>query len=167
MEFLERMYGLLIKVASSLDSSFLLLVRLYWGVQMAQTGWGKLQSLDRVTSFFASLGIPAPAANAVFIAVLEFMGGILFAAGLGGRLIALLFVGDMVTAYLTADRDAFLSFFSAPDKFAAASPFVFLVAALIVLIAGPGNYSIDALLVRRFTRSPLKRKSPELIAEGR
>ena len=66
---------------------------------MAQTGWGKLHSLERVTNFFTSLGIPAPGVNAVFIATLEFVGGILFALGLGSRLIALLFVGDMMVAY--------------------------------------------------------------------
>ena len=39
MAMLVRLYRLLISVASSLDSAFLLIVRLYWGVQMAQTGW--------------------------------------------------------------------------------------------------------------------------------
>jgi putative oxidoreductase len=151
MAILERSYRLLISAASSLDSIFLLAVRLYWGVQMAQTGWGKLHSLERVTGFFTSLGIPAPRANAVFIATLEFVGGILFALGLGSRLIALLFLGDMLVAYYAADREALFSFFSSPDKFAAAAPFVFVVASLIVLIFGPGKYSVDALLAKRFS----------------
>lgn len=55
MQLLEPLYRLLISIASRLDSAFL---RVYRGVQMAQTGWGKLHSLVRVTSFFASLGIP-------------------------------------------------------------------------------------------------------------
>lgn len=158
MASLERLYRILVSVASRLDSAFLLFVRLYWGVQMAQTGWGKLHSLDRVTNFFTSLGIPAPGVNAVFIAVLEFAGGILFALGLGGRLIALLFVGDMLTAYYAADREALFSIFSDPDKFYAATPYTFLIAALIVLIFGPGKYSIDALLGRRFKRVAVKSK---------
>ncbi len=149
MATLERLYPLFISIVSKLDSVFLLIVRLYWGVQMSQTGWGKLHSLDRVTNFFTTLGIPAPGVNAVSIAVLEFAGGILFALGFGSRLIALLLVGDMFVAYTTADREAFLSFFSSPDKFAAAAPFVFLMAALIVLIFGPGKYSLDAALVKR------------------
>jgi putative oxidoreductase len=153
MATLGRLYRWLIRVASSLDSAFLLIIRLYWGVQMSQTGWGKLHSLDHVTQFFTSLGIPAPGANAVFIAVLEFVGGILFALGLGSRLISLLFVGDMLVAYYTADRVALLSFFSSPDKFAAAAPYVFLFASLIVLIFGPGKYSLDALLAKRFAKS--------------
>ncbi len=150
MATLERLYGLLTSVASRLDSAFLLLVRLYWGVQMAQTGWGKLHTLDRVTNFFTSLGIPAPGANAVFISLLEFVGGILFALGFGARFIALLFVGDMLVAYYTADKEALFSIFSSPDKFYAAAPYTFLIAALIVLVFGPGKYSVDALLARRF-----------------
>ncbi len=125
-------------------------MRLYWGVQMAQTGWGKLHSLERVTQFFTSLGIPAPGVTAVFIATLEFVGGILLALGLGSRLIALLFVGDMLVAFYTADREALFSIFSNPDKFYAATPYTFLMAAPIVLIFGPGGYSVDAALARRF-----------------
>lgn len=158
MATLTRLYRLLISVASRLDSAFLLIVRLYWGVQMAQTGWGKLHSLERITNFFTTLGIPAPGVNAVFIATLEFVGGILFALGLGSRLIALLFLGDMIVAYYAADREALLSFFSDPDKFAAATPFVFLVASLIVLIFGPGKYSLDAILTRRFRKTAAYRK---------
>jgi uncharacterized membrane protein YphA (DoxX/SURF4 family) len=50
---IERLYRLLIRAASSLQSPFLLAVRLYWGWQMAQTGWGKLGNLDHVTGFGA------------------------------------------------------------------------------------------------------------------
>jgi len=114
------------------------------------SGDGKLHNVDRVTSFFTQLGIPFPAANAIFITVLEFIGGLLFALGLGSRLIALLFACDMAVAYIAADREALSSIFSDPNKFYAAAPYTFLVAALIVLIFGPGKYSLDALLTKRF-----------------
>ena len=143
---IRRGYQLLVQIASSLQSLFLLAVRLYWGWQFAQTGWGKLHRMPQVIQYFGSLGIPFPAANAWFIALLEFLGGILLALGLGSRLLALLSVGDMVVAYILGDREALLSFFSAPDKFAAAAPFVFLVAWLIILIFGPGKISLDAIL---------------------
>jgi putative oxidoreductase len=139
-------YQLLNRVGSSLQSVFLLAVRLYWGWQFAQTGWGKLHNISHVIQFFGSLGIPLPGLNAWFISLLEFVGGILLALGLGSRLLALLCVCDMAVAYITADREALLSFFSAPDKFAAASPFVFLIAWLIILIFGPGRISLDAVL---------------------
>jgi putative oxidoreductase len=146
---IERLYRLLIQVGSSLQSPFLLFVRLYWGWQLIETGWGKLHTLDKVTDFFASLGIPAPALNATFVASLEFVGGILLVLGLASRLIAVPLVINLTVAYLTADREALGSFFSNPDKFYAAAPYTFLFAALLVLIFGPGRFSLDALLARR------------------
>lgn len=143
---LVKLYNLLTAAASSLQSPFLLVVRLYWGFQMMQTGWGKLHNLAKVTEFFTSLGIPLPGLNAPFIVGLELLGGILIMLGLGSRLIALLLTGDMLVAFITADRPALLSAFSDPDKFYAAAPYTFLVAFLIILIFGPGQFSLDALL---------------------
>ncbi len=144
-----RACELLIRVANSLQSPFLLAVRLYWGWQFAQTGWGKLGDIHKVTNFFTSLGIPAPALNAWFVSGLEFAGGILLILGLGSRLIALPLAIDMIVAYLTADREALGQIFSDPDKFYAAAPYTFLVASLIILIFGPGKFSLDALLTKR------------------
>jgi putative oxidoreductase len=79
----EKLYRLLIRVSSSLQSPFLLAVRLYWGWQFAEDGWGKLHNLDKVTDFFTSLGLPAPGLTAASIASLELVGGILLALGLG------------------------------------------------------------------------------------
>ncbi|MFZ3216329.1 MAG: hypothetical protein WA192_09755, partial [Candidatus Acidiferrales bacterium] len=52
--------------------------------------------------------------------------------------------------YWTADREALLGFFSDPNKFANADPFVFLFAALLILIFGPGKFALDALLAKKF-----------------
>jgi len=148
MNLLQRLYSLLVTGANSLQSLFLLFVRLYWGWQFAVDGWGKLHNLARVTEYFGSLGLPAPGPTALFISVLELVGGILLALGLGTRLIALLLAGNMTVAYITGDREALLSFFSDPDKFIAASPFSYWLASLIVLVFGPGAYSLDALIDR-------------------
>jgi putative oxidoreductase len=145
---LETYYRLLIRVGSSLQSPFLLAVRLYWGWQFMQAGWGKLTDIGKVVGFFTDLGIPAPALNAYFVSALEFGGGLLLLLGLGSRLIALPLVIDMVVAYFTADREALVSIFSNPDKFTAAAPYTFLIASLIVLIFGPGMFSADTLLAR-------------------
>jgi putative oxidoreductase len=138
------------RAASSLESPFLLAVRLYWGWQFMQSGWGKLGDLGKVAGFFASLGIPAPAVNADFISALEFVGGILLAVGLCSRLIAFLLAADMLVAFVIADRAALLAIFSDPDKFYAAAPYTFLLASLIILIFGPGKLAVDALVARRF-----------------
>jgi putative oxidoreductase len=149
MQKIQRLYEMFVCAASSLESPFLLMVRLYWAWQFMQTGWGKLGDLGKVTNYFSSLGIPAPALNAYFISGLEFVGGILLAIGLGSRLISFVLAADMAVAYYVGDHDALLSFFSDPDKFYAAAPFTFLVASLIILILGPGKLALDALLARR------------------
>lgn len=149
IQLFERLYGYLIVAASSLQSVVLLLIRLYWGWQFAQTGWGKLHRLDKVVEFFTSLSIPMPAINAYFVTGLELVGGILLFFGLGSRLVALLLTVDMVVAYLTADREALSMIFSDPEKFYAAAPFTFLFASVIILVFGPGRWSVDAWIAGR------------------
>ena len=146
-------HAMFVRVMNSLQSAFLLLIRIYFGWQFAQSGWGKLHNLSGVTQFFASLGIPAPHFNAVFVAGFEFVGGILLALGLLSRITALGIVIDMTVAYLTADRDSLVTLFSSDStKFFAAAPFTFWFVGLIVLIFGPGKYALDTLLARRQRR---------------
>lgn len=145
---LRHLYQQVFKTADYLQSPFLLLVRLYWGWQLVQSGWGKLHNLEKVTDFFTSLGLPMPAQMAVFISCVELFGGIFLALGLLSRLTALVLTVNLITAYITADREALFSIFSDPDKFYAAAPYTFLVASLIVLIFGAGKFSLDELLNR-------------------
>jgi putative oxidoreductase len=143
---LESLYSWFVKVVSSLQSPFLLVIRLFWGWQFWQSGWAHLTNMPKFIEFISSLGIPAPTLNAYFVAVLETVGGILLALGLGSRVISLLLAGDMFVAFVTADREALLSVFSDTDKFYAAAPYTFLFAALIILIFGPGKLSLDTLI---------------------
>ncbi len=134
---------------SLLQSPFLLAVRLYWGWQFAQTGWGKMHNVAKITGFFTSLHIPFPAFNAHFIAGLEFFGGLLLILGLATRLTGLLLAGNMLVAYWTADHEALVSIFSDPGKFYVADPYTFLFASLLVLVFGAGLFSLDAFLLKR------------------
>jgi putative oxidoreductase len=152
-ELATSVYELLIRIGDNLQSAFLLAIRLYWGWQFAQTGWGKLGDINKVINFFTNLGIPAPALNAWFVSGLELVGGILLILGLGSRLIAVPLVIDMIVAYIVADREALGQILSDPDKFYAAAPYTFLFASLIVLIFGPGKISLDAILARRFGKT--------------
>lgn len=143
-----------------LQHPFLLFVRLYWGIQLMQSGWGKLHNLDKVTDLFTSLGLPAPGFTATVISSLEFFGGLLLAIGLFSRLISLVLTVNMLMAYITADKEALHSIFSDPDKFTAAAPYVFLVASVIVLLFGPGVFSVDALGKRFFWKTAPQTKNP-------
>jgi putative oxidoreductase len=149
MKSLVHLYSRFSTVASYLQSPFLLAVRLYWGWQFAQTGWGKMHNIAKITGFFSSLNIPFPSVSAHLISGLEFFGGILLILGLGSRLIGLLLAGNMFVAYWTADHEALTSIFSDPGKFYVADPYTFLFASLMILIFGAGLFSLDELLARK------------------
>ncbi|HEY4359303.1 MAG TPA: DoxX family protein [Acidobacteriaceae bacterium] len=144
-----EMYAAASRRLSLLRSPFLLAVRLYWGWQFAQTGWGKLHNMAKITEFFASLHIPFPAFNAHFCAGLEFFGGLLLILGLGSRIVGFLLAGNMLVAYWTADHEALVSIFSDPGKFYVADPYTFLFASLMVLVFGAGIFSLDAFILKR------------------
>lgn len=146
---LLSLYARFRHAASSLQSPLLLLVRLYWGWQFAQAGWGRLHHIPQATQFFASLHIPFPGPNVVFVSSLEFVGGILLILGLASRFISLMLACDMIVAYLTSDMEALHSIFSDPGKFYNADPYTFLFASLLILIFGPGRFALDWMLRRR------------------
>jgi putative oxidoreductase len=132
------------------QSPLLLAIRLYWGWQFAQSGWGKLHHLDRVTDFFTTLNLPQPHLTAVLVSLLELVGGILLALGIGTRLISLVLFVNMTVAYWTAEMDAFVKILSDPDKFTGAAAYTFWFATLIILVFGPGLWAVDTLLARLF-----------------
>jgi len=135
--------------ASFLRSPLLLVLRLYWGWQFVQTGWGKLMHLERTAGYFASLGIPAPHLNAIMAGGTECLGGGLLALGLYARFASVPLIATMLVAYATAEKEALSLIMSDPDKFTSAAPFLFLLTAVIVLAFGPGTFSVDRLLNRK------------------
>ena len=152
MSQLLHPYRRIISAFSSLQPAMQLAVRLYWGFQFAQTGWGKLHNLPKIAAFFASLSLPFPRFNAPFISMLEFAGGILFMLGLFSRPIAFLLACNMFVAYWTADHEALVSIFSDPGKFYGADPYTFLFASLLVLVFGAGYFTLDAVIARWWWR---------------
>lgn len=150
--FVRSAYGLLVAGSSSLSHPFLLVIRLYWGWSFFQTGWGKLMTHDQVTEFFTSLGIPLPGLNAWMAGATECFGGLLLLVGLASRLTAIPLIVTMIVAYLTADAEAVRAIFSEPDKFTAADPFLFLLAAVLVFVFGPGAISLDRFIAWQLAR---------------
>lgn len=136
-------------LASGLQSPLLLVIRLYWGWSFVQTGWGKLMHLDRTAAFFTDLNLPLPKLNAILAGSTECGGGLLLALGLFARPVSVPLIFCMSVAYATADRESLTAIFSDTDKFTGAAPFLFLLAALIVLAFGPGRFSLDALWFRK------------------
>ncbi|MES2996988.1 MAG: DoxX family protein [Verrucomicrobiota bacterium] len=150
--FANSGYRRLVVAGDVMKSPLLLAIRLYWGWQFFQTGLGKLGNLGKTSAFFNELRIPFPAINATLAGTVECVGGIFLILGLASRLTALPLIITMIVAYLTADLDAVKNVFSDSDSFVTAAPFLFLLAAVIVFAFGPGKFSIDHFLARKFRR---------------
>jgi len=125
-----------------------LLARLGVGLAFVQTGWGKLHSLDQVTDYFRSLGIPFAAVQAPFVAALELVCGALLIVGLATRGAAMMLIGTMVVAIATAIL---------PDVAGVGELFgtieaLYVVIFLYLAVGGAGRLSLDTLVARRLDR---------------
>jgi putative oxidoreductase len=151
-----------IKAANLLQSPMLLAIRLYWGYQFMQDGYGKMTHLDKVTQFFGSLGLPMPAETAFMVATIELVGGFLFTFGIFTRLTSLVLFVNMTMAYLSVpdDRTNLFHIFSNPSDFYGASPYTYWFAALLILIFGPGLFAVDSVL------GYFARRRPTPLVEG-
>jgi putative oxidoreductase len=128
-----------------------LLTRLVIGVAFVQTGIGKWQNFHDTVDFFASLGLPAPAANAAFTATLEVVGGAALIVGLGTNLFAALLSMTMVVAILTAERMNLVGALTGSGDHSLTDilPLMFLMPLAWLVAFGAGPLSVDYLLKKR------------------
>jgi len=133
-------------VAFATNQSWLgaLLVRVSVGLMFYQAGSGKLGRLEGVANYFESLGIPAPAFNAVFVAWVETIGGLAIVAGLATRFVAIPLAFTMVVAMKTGG--AFSSETVSLMDVLTVADFTYMAALIWLALAGPGQASLDALL---------------------
>lgn len=151
MSTLINVYASFVRLLNRLQCALLLAIRIYWGIQFMQDGYGKLTHLGRVTEFFTSLNLPAPHATAAFVGSVELFGGFLFLCGIASRLVSLILFVNMTMAYLSVpdDRTNFFHILSNPGDFYGATPYTYWFAALLILVFGPGWVAVDTLLARR------------------
>src|SRR5271155_469315 len=154
VDLVRKGYGFLITATSSLQSAFLLAVRLVWGYELYGAGSGKLLHIEKPIAYFTSLGIPFPVENAYLVGCTEMFGGIFLGLGLLSRVVAIPLIIDFIVAYLTTEQEALrkLIHFD-PDAFISADPFTYLLASVIMLVFGPGAYSVDRILKSVFSSS--------------
>ena len=126
----------------------LLVLRLAVATVFIAHGYAKLFVMGHtaVAGFFTGLGIPLPGLASWAVALLEFGGGLALALGLFTRILALLFVADMLGA---------IGFALFPHGFLGGFEFEFLLGAgaLTLALAGAGAYSLDARLASRSASS--------------
>jgi putative oxidoreductase len=126
----------------------LLLLRLVVGAAFMFHGWPKIQ---QPMAWMPPEGA-MPGALQLLAAVAEFCGGAALIVGLLTRLAALGLAATMAVALTTvhiAQRHPFVAKPGDPSSELAA---VYLACSLLVLLTGPGGFSLDALLFGRASR---------------
>ena len=134
--------------ATGVQAPLLLLIRLFWGGSFLIGGIVKFSNIDKVTDYFASLGIYYPTISAYVTASIETIGGIFLVLGLVSRWAAIPLIGVMLVAYATADLNEAKMIFSDPYGFTHGTPFNFLFACLIIFAFGPGKFSLDRWIAK-------------------
>jgi putative oxidoreductase len=143
------LYDLLVFIGNHLQSLLLFAIRFVFGIELMQAGLGKLFNIQAPIGYFTDLGIPFPVENAWLVSFTETFGGIFLAFGLLTRLTAIPLTINFIVAYITTEQDGLKDLLSFDtDKFCADTAFPYLATAVIVLIFGPGAFSVDYLIAR-------------------
>jgi putative oxidoreductase len=111
---------------------------------VALHGLGKVPPQEGYVGWIGSLGFPAPLAFARMAAFAEVVGGVLLAIGLLTRPAALLLVIHFVVVVLVAHAGDALG-----DR---ELGILFGTVALLFMLAGPGRFSLDAVIGRTIGR---------------
>ena len=128
----------------------LLIGRVALGVLFLQSGFGKLTSLAGFAAGLEGMGVPMAYPMALIGAAVEFLGGLALVVGAWTWLSSLALVAFTVVATLLAHR-----YWAVPPEQQGMQQIQFMknlavIGGLLVLaVAGPGRYAIDAMLRRR------------------
>src|SRR5689334_19592962 len=141
-----------------------LLLRAMAGGVFFWEGLLKFVYVNQGVGRFTKLGIPFPHFTATFIGSLEIIGGALLLTGLMTRLIAIPFVAEMIVAMLSTKISLYLGTSPLPlppsppqTGFWAVlheirSEYAQILTVLFLLINGPGKWSLDAVLLRKWRK---------------
>jgi putative oxidoreductase len=141
------------KIACAGRSGVLLLIRLAFGFETFQSGYGHLKDVPGMVARFQKWGVPFPHANVYISGVTEMVGGLLLMAGLFSRVISVPLVFNFIVAILSPHtylRDLLKMPGTVENwtNIVDDTAFPFLIASLVVLGFGPGRISLDFLLQR-------------------
>ena len=89
-------------------SEWTIVLRVMAGSVFLWEGILKLVYANQGVGRFTKLGFPWPAATADFVALVEIVGGVLLIAGLATRLVAAVFIVEMIVAMLSTKPALFL-----------------------------------------------------------
>ncbi len=123
----------------------ILIARITVGWVFAESGWGKLQHLDKVVEFFTSLGIPQPQLQAPFVAGVELICGLLIVLGFLTRIASVPLIITMIVAILTAKSEDLKS---VSDLFGM-SEYLYIVLLFWFIFSGGGKVALDSFLCKK------------------
>ena len=139
--------NLLILLPAQIASHFAwagpLLMRLVVGYTFMLSGWGKLNNLPQIVQNFTEWGILFPKILTPFVSGVEFFGGIMLILGLFTRIPAAMLAVVMVVAIGSAkwgDADSLETLLGFEEA-------TYFAAFILLAIAGPGEASMDRLLL--------------------
>ncbi|MES2503924.1 MAG: DoxX family protein [Myxococcota bacterium] len=130
----------------------LFLTRVLWGVLFILEGWYKFTHVESNVAYYHSLGFGSPEFMVYLSASAEFFGGICLVIGFLSRIAAIpLLITMVVAAVMDPTKYYFLGHGSGQtESFLAQIPLVFAYACLMIIVFGPGKWSLDYRLKDRF-----------------
>ncbi len=118
-------------------------VRIAMGIILAVSGWAKFNmGIDKLTAFFAQMGIAAPNLAGPFIMVLELVGGPLLVLGIVARWLGLLYAIEFTVA-------TFYVKFAGTGFASGRLDLMLLAGGILFFLAGPGRAAVDELWLER------------------
>lgn len=154
LRFCAAIYRFIVKVGSNLQSIFLLYMRLTWGHLLFLVGLHKFQNMAQTVQFFTELHIIHPSFHAHLVAFFELVCGGLLVFGLASRLASIPIIMIMATALSTAHASELSSFrfLLVPTSLLIQAPYPYLITAILILLFGPGRFSLDGWIKRYLIR---------------
>ena len=122
------------------------LSRVFCGIVFIIHGYPKIMNLSATTEAFSGMGFPGW--MAVPVAIFEFFGGIVLVAGFLTRILAALFIVEMVVAGIKVHLPHGFDVYHFGDPMARGYEYVLalVVLLIVVILLGPGPLSVDGKL---------------------
>jgi putative oxidoreductase len=120
----------------------LLLIRLTLAYGFYAPAMNKWNDIDSVAGWFANMNYPLPKINAYMAVGTETLGFILLAIGFASRIISFPLIIVMLVAIFTVH---FGNGWEASNN-GFEIPFYYIMMLIVILIYGPGKYSLDGVL---------------------
>lgn len=137
----------------TLTDSGLLILRLAVAAVFIAHGWGDVFEAGVSTNIenYRGAGIPLPELSAPFAAYIQLFGGILFVSGILTRPLSAGFIVVMAGALIFVHPGQPLVM--GQDGSGAGFAFIMCAASIALLLTGPGRFSLDYLLIKRWAQS--------------